>query len=88
MHTRDSMDINRPHQNQSQDSTAINIAAYFPRLWMIMIPFFVPFLIITFNFFVALERTGTIGAFVADTLLPAINIAYVSLIFILKSRKI
>ncbi len=55
---------------------------------MIMIPFAVPYLIISFNYFLALERTGAIGAFIADMLMPVTNIAYVVLIFKLKSRKI
>jgi len=79
---------NRSQQNQSQDSSAMNVAAFFPRLWMIMIPLAVPYLIISFNYFLALERTGAIGAFIADVLMPVTNIAYVVLIFKLKSRKI
>ena len=88
MHNGEGIEINQPQQNQSQDSSAMNVAAFIPRLWMIMIPLAVPFLIISFNYFVALERTGAIGAFIADTLMPATNIAYVALIVILKSRKI
>ena len=88
MHNNVNMEINRPQHNQSQDSSAMNIAAFFPRLWMIMIPLAVPFLIISFNYFLALERTGAIGAFIADMLMPVTNIAYVVLIFKLKSRKI
>jgi len=88
MHNGEGIEINQPQQNQSQDSSAMNVAAFIPRLWMIMIPLAVPFLIISFNYFVALERTGAIGAFIADTLMPATNIAYVVLIVILKSRKI
>jgi hypothetical protein len=45
-------------------------------------------LFISFNYFLALERTGAMGAFIADTLMPVTNIAYVVLIFKLKSRKI
>jgi hypothetical protein len=82
------MVINRLQQKQSKDSSAMNVAFFIPRLWMIMIPFAVPFFIISFNYFLALERTGAIGAFIADTLMPGTNIAYVALIFILKSRKI
>jgi hypothetical protein len=82
------MEINRSQQNQSRDSSAMNVAAFFPRVWMIMIPLAVPYLIISFNYFLALERTGAIGAFIADMLMPVTNIAYVVLIFKLKSRKI
>jgi hypothetical protein len=88
MHDRVNMEINRPQQNQSQDSSAINVAAFIPRVWMIMIPLFVPYLIISFNYFLKLERTGAMGAFIADMLMPVTNIAYVVLIFKLKSRRI
>jgi hypothetical protein len=82
------MEINRSQQNQSQDSSAMNVAAFIPRVWMIMIPLFVPYLIISFNYFLKLERTGAMGAFFADMLMPVTNIAYVVLIFKLKSRRI
>ena len=55
---------------------------------MIMIPFAVPFLILSYTFCLALERTGPIGAFIAVPLLPATNIAYVALVVALKKRKI
>jgi hypothetical protein len=55
---------------------------------MIMIAFAVPFLIISSHFFEALEITGGTWAFISDMLLPATNIAYVVLIFILKNKKI
>ena len=87
MHTRETMEINRSHEDQSQDSSAINVSSFTLRLWMIMIPFAVPFLIISFNLFLALERTGPIGAFFAFPLLSATNIAYVVLIYVLKNRK-
>jgi len=87
MHYSVNMENNRSQQNQSQDSSATVAAFFIPRLWMIMIPLAVPFLIISFNYFLALERTGALGAFIADTLMPATNIAYVALIFIMKNRK-
>jgi hypothetical protein len=82
------MEVNRSQQNQSQGSSALNVAAFIPRIWMIMIPLFVPYLIISFNYFLKLERTGAMGAFIADMLMPVTNIAYVVLIFKLKSRRI
>jgi hypothetical protein len=88
MHDRDTREINRSHEDRSQDSSAIDTSAFIPRLWMIMIPFTVPFLITSFNVFLALERTGPIGAFFAVPLLSATNIAYVALLVILKKRKI
>ncbi len=47
-----------------------------------------PFFLLTAKYFEALESTGTIGAFIADTLFPATLIAYVVFIFILKKRAI
>ena len=88
MPNREEMEINRSHKNRAQDSSAMNIAAFIPRIWMIMVAFAVPFFIISFNYFLALERTGPLGAFFAATLMPATNIAYVMLIFILRSHKI
>ncbi len=88
MQNRINMEINLSHKNQSQESPAMDVAAFSPRLWMIMIVFAVPFLIISFNYFEALERTGTIGAIIADMLMPATNIAFLVFIGILKSRKI
>jgi hypothetical protein len=45
-----------------------------------------PFLIYTAKYFEALERTGTLGAFIADTLMPATLIGYCVLILVLKKR--
>jgi hypothetical protein len=79
---RGRMEINRTHNSsQAQTSPAIDFASLAPRLWIIMAAFAVPFFIITSNYFESLERTGAIGAFIADTLLPATNIAYVLAIF-------
>jgi len=88
MQDREIMEIDRSHEDRSQDSSATDVSDFVPRLWMIMIPFAVPFLIISFDFFLALERTGPIGAFFAFPLLPATNIAYVALIVALKKHKI
>lgn len=87
MHTRETMEIDQSHKDRSQDPSAINDSAFTPRLWMIMIPFAIPFLNISFNLFLALERTGPVGAFFAFPLLSATNIAYVVLIYVLKNRK-
>lgn len=87
MDVRETMENNRPHKDQSQDASARDVSAFIPPLWMIMILFTVPFLMLTFNLFLALERTGPIGAFFAVPLLPATNIAYVAFIVVLKKRK-
>jgi hypothetical protein len=47
-----------------------------------------PFLLLATNYFEALERTGTMGAFIADTLMPVTIICYVALIFVLRKRAI
>ncbi len=59
-----------------------------PRLWKIMIAAAYPFFLFTVKYCEALESTGPIGAFFADTFLPATLIAYAALIFILKKRAI
>jgi hypothetical protein len=53
-----------------------------------MIAIAYPFLLMMTNNFEALERTGTMGAFIADTLMPGTMISYVALIFVLKKRAI
>jgi len=87
MNDRETMEIDHSHEDQSQNSSAINDSSFIPRLWMIMIPFAVPFIILSFNLFLALERTGPVGALIAFPLLSATNIAYVVLIYVLKNRK-
>jgi len=53
---------------------------------MIMVAY--PFLLLATNYFETLERTGSMGAFIADTLMPVTMISYVTLIFVLKKRAI
>lgn len=73
---------------QSQSSSSADAAIPIPRLWMIMTALAIPFFIISLNYFEALEKTGPMGALIADMLLPSTDIAYVILIFVLKNRKI
>lgn len=47
-----------------------------------------PFLLLATKYFEALEKTGAIGAFIADTLMPVTLICYIALIFVLKKRAI
>jgi hypothetical protein len=47
-----------------------------------------PLFLLTANYFESLERTGAVGAFIADTLMPATMICYVALIFVLKKRAV
>ncbi len=78
----------RPHNRQSQGYQPMNFAVFIPRFWKIMIVFAYPFLVICTNYFEALERTGTVGAIIADMLMPVTIIGYIALIFILKNREI
>jgi hypothetical protein len=66
----------------------ISFSIFMPRTGKIMIAAAYPFLLLTTNYFEALERTGTMGAFTADILMPVTMIGYVALIFVLKKRAI
>lgn len=77
--------------NSRTDSNSIRLivlSIFTPRIWKTMIAAAYPFFLFTAKYCEALESTGTIGAFIADTLLPATLIAYVALILILKKRAI
>jgi len=82
------MGITRAVNSQADGNRFINFSIYTPRIWKIMIAGAYPFLLLATNYFEALERTGTIGAFIADTLMPVTMISYVALIFMLKKRAI
>ena len=86
MHERRTMEIDQSQRDRSQNPSEIDSSAIFPRVWMILIPFAVPFLILTFTCFEVLERTGPLGAVLAAPLLVATNMAYVALIWVLKKR--
>ncbi len=66
----------------------IIFSLFAPRIWKIMIAAAYPFFLLAAKYFEALERTGAIGAFIADTLMPATMIAYGVLIVVLKKRAI
>ncbi len=66
----------------------VNLSIFIPRIWKIMIAAAYPFLLLAINYFEALERTGALGAFIADALMPATLICYVALIVVLKKRGI
>ena len=59
-----------------------------PRLWMVLLILFSPFFIICAHYFEALERTGKIGAIVADTCFQPTIVAYIVILWMLKKRKI
>ncbi len=58
------------------------------RLWMILLILALPFFNLSVPYFEALERTGTIGAIIADTTFSALLVCYVVLLCILKQRRI
>ncbi len=66
----------------------ISFSIFTPRIWKIMIVAAYPFLLLATDYFEALERTGVLGAFIADTLMTVTVICYVALIFVLKKRAI
>jgi len=74
--------------NRYQGFRLLNIAAFIPRLWMILSALAIPFLMICSHYFEVLERTGTSGAMIADMLLSATIVGYIALLFILKTRRI
>ncbi len=74
--------------NKAGSSRRISFSLFTPRIWKIMILAAYPFLLLTAKYFELLERTGSAGAFIADTLMSATMICYVVLIFVLKRRAI
>ncbi len=82
------MGITSVVNNKVGSNRSINLSIFSPRIWKIMIAVAYPFLLLATNYFEALERTGVLGAFIADTLMPGTLICYVALIFVLKKRGI
>jgi hypothetical protein len=75
-------------QNSPSGYQLMNLSVLWPRLWMVLLVLFFPFFAFCAHYFEALERTGTIGAILADTLFPATIIGYIVLLCTLKKRKI
>ncbi len=63
-------------------------SVFSPRIWKVLVLAAYPFFLLAWKYFEALERTGTIGAFIADTAFVPTLIAYAALIYILKKRAI
>ncbi len=82
------MGMTRPIISRAEGKRFINFSLFAPRIWKIMIAGAYPFLLLATSNFEALERTGTMGAFMADILMPVTVIGYVTLIFVLKKRSI
>ncbi len=88
MQEREMIEINRSPKDQPHDPSSIEVPAFFPRLWMIMVPLAVPFLTICLDLFESLERTGPVWAQLAAPLLSTTAMAYVALIFLLKKSNV
>jgi drug/metabolite transporter (DMT)-like permease len=73
---------------QSRDSQSTDLSVLYPRFWKVLVVLAVPFIIMSSNYFEALERTGIIGAYIADLLQPVTIIGYFILIFMLRKREI
>ncbi len=56
----------------------------YPRIWKVLVVLAVPFFIICSNYFEALERTGMLGAYIADLFLPVSFIGYIVLIIYIR----
>ena len=82
------MGITGAVNSQTNGNRSINFSIFTPRIWKIMIVVAYPSLLLVTDYFEALERTGIIGAFIADTLMPVTMISYVAFIFVLKKRAI
>jgi len=80
------MGSNHPANSQAECQRSILSSFFTPRIWKLMIGGAYPFLLLSAGYFEALERTGTTGAFIADTLMPITLIGYAALIFVLKKR--
>jgi drug/metabolite transporter (DMT)-like permease len=78
------MGITRVVNSKAGSNRLISFSIFTPRIWKIMIVAAYPSLLLATNYFEALERTGAMGAFIADTLMPVTMICYVVLIFVLK----
>ncbi len=82
------MGITRLVNSKAGSNRFISLSIFTPRIWKIMIVAAYPCLLLATNYFEALERTGVMGAFIADTLMPVTMICYIALIFVLKKRAI
>jgi hypothetical protein len=65
-----------------------NRAVLLPRIWVILSVLALPFMALCAHYFESLERSGTAGAIIADTMMPASIICYLILLCMLKQRKI
>ena len=76
------------HNRPASVYQSIDLTVLRPRLWMVLLVLFFPFFVICAHYFEALERTGTVGAIVADTFFQPAIVGYIAILWILKKRKI
>ncbi len=88
MFTRMIVGLRRAYQGQAEGGDLRLSFGIMPRLWMVLLILALPFFSICADYFEALERTGALGAFIADSLLPASVLGYIVLVFVFKKRKI
>lgn len=88
MHHRETMEIDQQHKDRSQESSEEEVSAFLPRVWVVLIPFTVPVLLVASHWFEVFERTGPLGALFAFPLLSATILAYAALIVALKKRNL
>jgi hypothetical protein len=81
------MAITRVANNQTNRIFFNFFSIFTPHIWEIMIICIYPFFLLVTNYFEKLERMGTLEAIIADTLMPATIISYVTLIFVLKKKR-
>ena len=82
------MGMARVINDKAGSNRFMSLSIFTPRIWKIMIGAAYPFLLVATRYFEALERTGTTGAYIADTLMPVTFICYIGLIFVLRKRAI
>ena len=82
------MGMTRVINNKAGLNRFMSLSIFTPRIWKIMIAAAYPFLLVVTRYFEALERTGTMGAYFADTLMSVTIICYVVIIFVLRKRAI
>jgi hypothetical protein len=80
------MEITCSANRQAEGLRSVSLSILTPRIWKLMIAGAYPALLFSAQYFEALERTGRMGAYIADTFFPATLIGYVALIFVLKKR--
>ncbi len=88
MFSRMKIGLKRAYHNQFSEIDLSNGSLAVPRLWIIFLVLAIPFFSVCADYFEVLERSGALGAVIADMSLPALSVGYVALVIVLKKRKI